>query len=225
MIRVLIADDQEMVREGLTVILGAQSDMDVVATAADGVEAVASTLALMPDVVLMDIRMPGMDGVEATRAIVAGAHACHVVVLTTFDADEYVLAALRAGASGFLVKDTPRQQLLAAVRSAAEGTIQLPADVVGRLIASSGLTSADSLLDGLADRVTPRELEVLGCLATGANNAEVAQALFISEATVKTHVAHLQEKLQARDRIQLVILAHRSGLPDDAARQAEGPVA
>ena len=218
MIRVLIADDQEMVREGLTVILGAQSDIEVIATAADGIEAVASTLALLPDVVLMDIRMPGMDGIEATRAIVAGTDAARIVVLTTFDADDYVLAALRAGASGFLVKDTPRQQLLAAVRSAAEGNVQLPADVVSRLLETIGLSSPDVVRDEVAQRVTPRELDVLRCLATGANNAEIAQTLFITEATVKTHVAHLQDKLQARDRVQLVILAHRSGLHDAVTR-------
>jgi len=217
-IRVLIADDQEMVREGLTVILGAQSDIEVIATAADGIEAVASTLALLPDVVLMDIRMPGMDGIEATRAIVAGTDAARIVVLTTFDADDYVLAALRAGASGFLVKDTPRQQLLAAVRSAAEGNVQLPADVVSRLLETIGLSSPDVVRDEVAQRVTPRELDVLRCLATGANNAEIAQTLFITEATVKTHVAHLQDKLQARDRVQLVILAHRSGLHDAVTR-------
>jgi DNA-binding NarL/FixJ family response regulator len=222
MIRVLIADDQEMVREGLSVILGAQADIEVVATAADGVEAVASSLALRPDVILMDIRMPGMDGIEATRAIVAGTTASRIIVLTTFDADSYVLASLSAGASGFLVKDTPRQQLLAAVRSAAEGNVQLPPDVLIRLLATIRPAPLDAGSHQLADRVTPREREVLSCLASGANNLEIAQTLFIGEATVKTHVAHLQDKLHVRDRVQLVLLAYRSGLGDGAVARRSG---
>ncbi|MGY1780918.1 response regulator [Geodermatophilus sp. SYSU D01036] len=220
MIRVLIADDQELVREGLALILGAQSDIAVVATARDGVEAVTLSRQLAPDVVLMDVRMPRLDGIQATRRIQDAVPGCRVLVLTTYDLDEHVLDALAAGASGYLLKDTPRQSLLAAVRAVAEGDVLLDPGITHRLVHHHLRGPATPAARRLLDRLTRREAEVLGVVAGGATNAEIAVELGISEATVKTHVARLLEKLGARDRIRLVVLAHEAGLVESPTRHA-----
>ena len=174
MIRVLVADDQELVREGLAMILAAQTDIEVVGEASDGIDAVAMAKQLRPDVVLMDVRMPRIDGIAATLRVTAAVPTCHVLVLTTFDVDEAVLGALRAGASGFLLKDTPRRSLIAAVRAVAEGDVLLDADVTRRLVADHLSTgpAVDSLK--VLDRLTPREIEVLKAVSLGLSNAEVA---------------------------------------------------
>ena len=212
MIRVLVADDQELVREGLAMILAAQPDIDVVGEATDGVDAVAMAKQLQPDVVLMDVRMPRLDGIDATRRVLAAVPHCHVLVLTTFDVDEAVLSALRAGASGFLLKDTPRRSLIAAVRAVAEGDVLLDAAVTRRLV--TGRLPASPTPDSrhVLDQLTPRETEVLRALAQGMSNAEIAAQLGLGEATVKTHVAKLLEKLALRDRVQLAVLAHTTGI-------------
>jgi len=212
-IRVLVADDQELVRAGFCVILGASDGIDVVGEAADGEAAVTLVASLAPDVVLMDIRMPRMDGLAATRLITAGQPAPKVVMLTTFDLDDYVYEALRAGASGFLLKDSPRGDLVAAVRAAAAGDALLAPSVTRRLIEAFArrppeATPSPSQLAS----VTARERDVLLLLARGRSNAEIARALFVSEATVKTHVASLLAKLGLRDRVQAVILAYETGL-------------
>ena len=214
MIRVLVVDDQELVLDGLSVILSAQPDIDVVGTASDGHDAVKAACEMGPDVVLMDVRMPGLDGIQATRAIVQRTN-CRVLVLTTYDSDDHVIQALRAGASGFLTKDTPRQALLTAVRAAADGTMQLPPEAARRLLDTWPVPGDDPELNSRLASLSPRELEVLSEVAEGRTNEEIATALFISPATVKTHVAHLQEKLQARDRIRLVVIAHRMRIARD----------
>ena len=216
-IRVLVVDDEELVRTGLRMILDAESDLTVVGTAADGVQAVAEARRLTPDVVLMDIRMPHLDGLAATRSLLTGQNpaSCKVVILTTFDVDEHVYEALRAGASGFLLKDVPADQLAHAIRVAAAGDALLAPSVTRRLIASftrrevaapSGVRPA-----GVAD-LTARELEVLELLAEGLSNVEIGARLFVGEATVKTHVARILMKLGVRDRVQAVIVAFRAGL-------------
>jgi DNA-binding NarL/FixJ family response regulator len=210
-IRVLLADDQRLVRSGFRMILGADDGLEVVGEAGDGVEAVSAARELRPDVVLMDVRMPRVDGIEATRQIAAMAEPPRVLVLTTFDLDEYVFAALRAGASGFLLKDAPEAQLLAAIRVVADGGSLFAPAVTRRLIerfASLGEPSAPPAVETL----TAREVEVLRLLARGRSNAEIAAELVVSEHTVKTHVAHVLAKLGLRDRIQAVILAYESGL-------------
>jgi len=213
MIRVVIADDQELVREGLALILDTQDDISVVAQAADGVEAVQAVRDSQPDVVLMDVQMPRMDGIEATRRIVAATPRTRVLVLTTFDLDEYVYAALRVGASGYLLKDAPRTSLLQAVRAVATGDLPLASGVARRLVADvlahhAPLREPPAALSSL----TERERDVLRTLAHGSSNAEIATGLVISEATVKTHVAHLLAKLGLRDRVQLVVFAYEYGL-------------
>jgi len=209
-IRVLVADDQELIREGLSLILSAQPDIDVVGEACDGVDAVTMARALGPDVVLMDVRMPNLDGIAATHRILRDQPGCHILVLTTFDTDDAVIAALRAGASGFLLKDAPRRSLIAAVRAVAEGDVLLDADVVRRLVAGERTSPATEsrALEGL----TPRETDVLLAVARGLSNAEIAAELGVGPATVKTHIAKLLEKLDARDRVQLVVLAHTRGV-------------
>ena len=215
-IRVLVADDQELVRAGFCVILDATDGIAVVGEAANGVEAVAGAAAHQPDVVLMDIRMPGMDGLEATRLITGdrpeGAGP-KVVMLTTFDLDDYVYEALRAGASGFLLKDAPRHDLIAAVRAAAAGDALLAPSVTRLLIEAfarrpPATTPSPSRLASL----TARERDTLLLLARGRSNAEIAGDLFVSEATVKTHIGHLLAKLGLRDRVQAVILAYETGM-------------
>jgi len=210
-IRVVVADDEELVRTGLRLILDTEPDIEVVGEASNGHHVVEMATALQPDVVLLDIRMPEMDGLEATRLLLGGGSTSKVVVLTTFDLDQYVYDALQAGASGFLLKDAPAQQLVAAVRAAAAGDALLAPSVTRRLItefARRGPRVAPSTVQTL----TERELEVLRLLARGLSNAEIAAELFIAEGTVKTHVARLLTKLGVRDRVQAVVLAYQSGL-------------
>jgi DNA-binding NarL/FixJ family response regulator len=213
-VRVVVADDQDLIRAGLAMILDAQPDLEVVGEAADGRQAVAIVRRTAPDVVLMDVRMPGMDGVAATREIVAARPATRVLVLTTFDLDEYVLGALRAGASGFLLKDAPRASLLAAVRAVAAGDVLLSPEVTRRLVGTHLVHSQRRSAEAqrALGRLTPRELDVLRLIAGGRSNAEVAAELVLAETTVKSHVAKVLEKLGARDRVQLVVLAHRWGV-------------
>lgn len=211
MISIVVADDQELVRDGLAAILESEDDFTVIGTAADGAEAIRLVRRLEPDVVLMDIRMPDVDGIEATRHLVSAGVATRIVVLTTFAADEHVLAALRAGASGFLLKDAPRASILAAVRSVAAGDVTLEDSVLKRLVAEHLNRPTMVPAQGL-QRLTSREKEVLHLVALGRTNAEIASALFVSETTIKTHVGRTLAKLGARDRVQLVVIAHRSGL-------------
>jgi DNA-binding NarL/FixJ family response regulator len=213
-IRVLLADDQELVRAGLQMIIESAEGLELAGEAADGVEAVAAAASAKPDVVLMDVRMPGMDGIEATRRIVAADEATRVVILTTFDLDEYVFAAFRVGASGFLLKDAPRRDIVAAVHAAAAGDALVAPTVTRRLI--EHFAAAPSAPPGppppqLAE-LTPRELEVLTLIGRGLNNAELARQLVVSEKTVKTHVGRILFKLDLRDRVQAVILGYDIGL-------------
>jgi DNA-binding NarL/FixJ family response regulator len=208
--RVLLVDDEELVRTGLRMILEAEPDLTVVGDAADGIEGIARLRELAPDVVLMDIRMPRMDGLEATRRMVTQSDA-KVVVLTTFDLDEHVYAALAAGASGFLLKDAPATQLVHAIRVAAAGDALLAPSVTRRLIARFAESRTSARLQ-LPTDLTPRETEVLTLLAEGLSNTEIAQRLVLGDATVKTHVARVLAKLGVRDRVQAVVLAYRSGL-------------
>jgi DNA-binding NarL/FixJ family response regulator len=212
---VLIVDDQALVRAGFRMILEAEEDMEVVGEAADGREAVTEAQRLRPDVVLMDVRMPDVDGIEATRRLLSddGTDA-KVVMLTTFDMDEYVYDALRAGASGFLLKDVPPEQLVAGIRAVASGDALLAPSVTRRVIEEfvrRPPASVRTLPPKLGD-LTARELEVLKLIARGRSNAEIATELFVSETTVKTHVAHVLMKLDLRDRVQGVVLAYESGL-------------
>jgi DNA-binding NarL/FixJ family response regulator len=212
-IRVLVVDDQEMVREGFSALLDAQEDIEVVGSAGDGVAAVAAVRRLLPDVVLMDIRMPQMDGLEATRLLAAEPHPVKVLVLTTFDLDDYVYEALRAGASGFLLKHAPARELVDAVRVVARGEALLAPSITKRLI-------EDFVKSQPAQGVRPRELvslteretEVLRLIAQGLSNVEIAGHLFVAEQTVKTHVGRVLMKLGLRDRAQAVIAAYESGL-------------
>ena len=212
---VLIADDQALVRAGFRMILEAEEDVEVVGEAADGREAVAEAQRLRPDIVLMDVRMPEMDGIEATRRLLgADGVTTKVVMLTTFDMDEYVYDALRAGASGFLLKDVPPEQLVAGIRAVASGDALLAPSVTRRVIEEfvrRPPTSARTMPPELGE-LTARELEVLKLLARGLSNAEIAKELFVSDTTVKTHVAHVLTKLDLRDRVQAVVLAYESGL-------------
>lgn len=213
-IRVLVVDDQELVRSGFCVILETVPGISVAGEAADGAAAVEAAGSLDPDVVLMDIRMPVMDGLEATRAMVARNPARpRVVMLTTFDLDEYVYEALRAGASGFLLKDSPRADLIAAVRAAAAGDALLSPSVTRRVIETFSRRPAATMpAPSRLESLTTRERDVLLLIARGQSNGEIAQSLFVSEATVKTHVGNVLAKLSLRDRVQAVILAYESGL-------------
>ena len=212
-IRVLICDDQALVRGGFRAILGAQPDIEVVAEAENGAEAVALAQRRRPDVILMDIRMPVLDGVEATRRLVDMGSPARILVLTTFDLDEYVHAAIRAGASGFLLKDVTPAKLLEAIRIVAGGDALLAPSVTRRLLErfAATLPAGDNASHVLA-QLTGRETEVLRLLAAGLSNAEIASELVVSEATVKTHVSSLLRKLGLRDRVQAVILAYETGL-------------
>jgi DNA-binding NarL/FixJ family response regulator len=210
-IRVLLVDDQALVRAGFRMILRAEPEIEVVGEAGHGLEAIELAGALEPDVVLMDLRMPELDGIEATRRIVDGSDGPRVLVLTTFDLDEYVYEALRAGASGFLLKDAPEEQLVAGIKVVADGGSLFAPAVTKRLIerfAGAAPSQAADVLSGL----TPRELEVLRLVARGLANAEIASELVVSEHTAKTHVAHILQKLDARDRVQAVVLAYETGL-------------
>ncbi|MFE7171422.1 response regulator [Streptomyces sp. NPDC057616] len=213
-IRVLLVDDQPMIRTGFRLILESEPDIDVVGEASDGDEAVAGTEALRPDIVLMDIRMPGTDGVEATRRIVRSGSPSKVVILTTFDLDADVVDALRAGASGFLVKDGPADSLVGAIRTVADGDAVLSPRITHRLLdrfAHLGAPDEEPVPRRL-DALTGRELDVLRALARGLSNAEIALELGVGETTVKTHIAHILDKYGLRDRVQAVILAYDSGL-------------
>ena len=212
-IGVLIVDDQTLVRTGFRMILDAEDDLRVVGEAKDGIDAVEAARRCHPDVVLMDIRMPRMDGLEATRRIVSGSDRSKVLMLTTFDLDEYVFDALRAGASGFLLKDVPPEQLVAGIRAVAEGQALLAPAVTRRLI--------ETFVQGAAraapppaqlEELTDREREVLRLMARGLSNAEIADALTVSGTTVKTHVARVLSKLGLRDRVQAVVLAYETGI-------------
>jgi DNA-binding NarL/FixJ family response regulator len=210
-IRVLVADDQSLVRSGFRMLLDGEEDMEIVAEAANGVEAVDKAARYEPTVVLMDIRMPELDGLEATRRILAADADAKVLVLTTFDLDEYVYAALRAGASGFVLKDEPPEQLLAAIRIVAAGEALLSPAVTKRVIAKfTQLPSKPPPPE--VEELTERELDVFRLIARGLSNAEIGEELFISDTTVKTHITHLLQKLDLRDRVQAVVLAHETGL-------------
>ncbi|MCW2578976.1 MAG: Two component response regulator containing a CheY-like receiver domain and an DNA-binding [Blastococcus sp.] len=212
-IRVVLVDDQEMVRSGLRVLLEDQTDIRVVEEAADGAAALAAVRRCDPDVVLMDIRMPVLDGLAATRRLVGERLRARVVVLTTYDLDEYVFEALRVGASGFLLKDASAEELVAAVRAAAEGESLLDPAVTGRVISAFlGASRPPRTSDGGLSRLTPRELQVLRALARGSSNAGIARDLVVTEATVKTHVSSLLAKLGLRDRVHAVIHAYEYGL-------------
>lgn len=218
-IRVLIADDQSMVRAGLHLLLTGEQDIEVVAEASNGIEAVDMAARYHPTVILMDIRMPELNGLEATRRIIAADDAARVLILTTFDLDEYVYEALRAGASGFVLKDEPPEQLIAAVRTVAAGDALLSPAVTKRVIRE--FTRKPHLeppqeLDDLSDR----ERDVLRFMARGLSNAEIGQELFISDTTVKTHVTHILQKLNLRDRVQAVVLAYQTGIVE---ADTEGP--
>jgi DNA-binding NarL/FixJ family response regulator len=211
-IRVLLVDDQELMRFGFRMVLGAQDDMEIVGEAGNGEEAVRLAEELRPDVVLMDVRMPVLDGVEATKLITERALA-KVLVMTTFDLDEYALSALRNGASGFLLKDTPSVQLVAALRSVASGDAVVSPSVTRRLLDRFlGSGSAELRDASMLDVLTEREREVLLLMAQGLSNIEIARKLFLSEATVKTHVGRVLSKLDLRDRVQAVVLAYETGL-------------
>ena len=213
MVRIVLADDQELVRTGFRMILRAEEDFEVVGEAADGEEAVAQVAALRPDVVLMDIRMPRVDGLAATRRILEQPTRTRVLILTTFDQDEYVFQALRAGASGFLLKTVPADQLVAGVREVAAGEALLAPAITRRLIERfvSGFGPEPAPPPGY-DELTAREREVLQLVARGMSNAEIADALVVERSTVKTHVAALLSKLGVRDRVGVVVLAYESGL-------------
>jgi DNA-binding NarL/FixJ family response regulator len=221
---VLLADDQELMRMAFRMVIESQSDLSVAGDAANGVEAVAAVLELRPDVVLMDVRMPDMDGVEATRQIVASGSESRIVILTTFDLDEYVYAALRAGASGFLLKDTPPAELLSAIRAVAGGDAVVAPSITRRLLSAyaqrlpahaPGGGPAERIAADqreLLDQLTAREREVLLLVARSLSNAEIASRLVLSEATVKSHVGRVLAKLNLRDRVQIVVFAYESGL-------------
>jgi DNA-binding NarL/FixJ family response regulator len=210
-IRVLVADDQSMVRAGFRMLLSREPDIEVVAEAENGAEAVEKAARFHPNVVLMDIRRPELDGLEATRRILASDAGARVLVLTTFDLDEYIYEALQAGASGFVLKDDPPEQLLAAIRTVARGEALLSPAVTKRVIREFTRLPRPEQPQGL-DQLTEREREVLELIAQGRSNAEIGQQLFIEETTVKTHVTHVLQKLGLRDRVQAVVLAYQAGL-------------
>ncbi len=217
MISILLADDQSMLRLGFRLVLDAEPDMQVVGEAGDGEAAARMTIALGPDVVLMDVRMPGMDGIEATRRIVASGKTSRVLILTTFDLDEYAYEGLRAGASGFLLKDVPPPELLSAIRAVASGDAVVAPSVTRRLLDAfvphlPHARGPAGQLTPEAEALTSREREILMEVAAGLSNAEIAARLFLAEATVKTHVGRMLAKLQLRDRVQAVVYAYEHGL-------------
>jgi DNA-binding NarL/FixJ family response regulator len=213
-IRVALADDQVLVRSGFAALLDAEDDITVVGEAADGGEAVRLAAREKPDVLLMDIRMPGLDGIGATRAIAAdpALEAVHVIIVTTFGLDEYIFAALRAGAAGFLVKDTDAAELIRAVRTVAAGEALLSPGVTRRLIAEFAARTREARPVRGLDDLTDREREVLALIAAGLSNEEIARRIYVSQSTVKTHAARAMMKLGARDRAQLVVFAYEAGL-------------
>jgi len=216
-IRVLVADDQSMVRAGFRMLLAGEEDIEVVAEASNGLEAVNKTARFRPAVVLMDIRMPELDGLEATRRILAADASARILILTTFDLDEYVYEALRAGASGFVLKDDSPEQLIAAIRTVAGGDALLSPTITRRVIqkfARMPRPAPPKELDDLSER----ERDVFRLMARGLSNAEIGQELYISETTVKTHVTHILQKLNLRDRVQAVVLAYQTGLFENDGR-------
>ena len=208
-VRVLIVDDEQLVRAGLRMILGTEPGLEVVGEAADGAQAVAAVTEVDPDVVLLDLRMPVLDGIGATRRLVALGARARILVLTTFDSDRNVVDALQAGATGFLLKDAPADQLVAAIRAAATGDAVLAPVLARRLAGELARRRTPEGVDGM-HQLTGRERDVLGQMAEGLSNAEIAQRLYITEGTVKTHVARILQKLGVRDRLQAVVLAYRS---------------
>ena len=217
MIRILIADDQELVRTGFRVVLDAEPDLEVIGEAADGLTAIEAAKTLQPDIVLMDIRMPNLDGIEATRRIAAGDGSPRILILTTFDLDDYVYEALRAGASGFLLKDARAEELRQAVRMVASGDALLSPAITRRLIESYTRRPPPTVHPAPLAELTPRELEVLRHVARGLSNSEIAKELIIGDATIKTHVARIFSKLDLHDRAQAVVLAYESGLVQPGA--------
>jgi len=217
-IRVLVADDQSMVRAGFRMLLAGEPDIEVVAEATNGLEAVDKAARFRPSVVLMDIRMPELDGLEATRRILAADDTARILILTTFDLDEYVYEALRAGASGFVLKDDPPEQLLAAVRIVAGGDALLSSAITKRVIKRFTRIPYRAPPRQLDD-LTERELDVFRLIARGHSNAEIGRELYISETTVKTHITHMLMKLNLRDRVQAVVLAYETGLFDSDAQR------
>jgi DNA-binding NarL/FixJ family response regulator len=218
---VLLADDQELMRMGFRMVIDSQEDLAVVGEAGDGAEALAAVARLQPDVVLMDVRMPVMDGVEATRRIAESGAASRIIILTTFDLDEYVYAALRAGASGFLLKDAQPGELLSAIRAVAAGEAVVAPRVTRRLLEAyvhhlPSATAPDPRCQERLAQLTARELEVLELVARGLSNAEIAETFVLSEATVKTHVGRILAKLELRDRVQIVVFAYENGLINPA---------
>jgi DNA-binding NarL/FixJ family response regulator len=210
-IRVLVADDQSMVRAGFRMLLSSQDDIEVVAEASDGREAVEKAARFNPSVVLMDIRMPELDGLQATRQILAADAGARILILTTFDLDEYVYEALRAGASGFVLKDDPPEQLLEAIRLVAGGEALLSPSITKRVIKQFARIPQPAPPPEL-EQLTERELDVFRLIARGLSNAEIGQELYISDTTVKTHITHILQKLNLRDRVQAVVLAYENGL-------------
>jgi DNA-binding NarL/FixJ family response regulator len=215
-IRVLVADDQSMVRAGFRLLLSGEDGIEVVAEAENGLEAVDKAARFQPSVVLMDIRMPELDGLEATRRILAADPGARVLILTTFDLDEYIYEALQAGASGFVLKDDPPEQLIAAIRTVAAGDALLSPAVTRRVIQQFTRIPRAAQPSGL-EQLTGRERDVLRLVAQGLSNAEIGEQLYIGETTVKTHVTHVLQKLQLRDRVQAVVLAYQTGLLEPEA--------
>ena len=211
MIRVLVADDQSLVRAGFRMLLGGKDDIEIVAEASNGLEAVEKAARYEPNVILMDIRMPELDGLEATRRILAADETARVLILTTFDLDEYVYEALAAGASGFVLKDDPPEQRLVAIRTVAAGDARRSPAVTKRVIERFSRLPRPSSPKGF-DELTPREQEIFRLIADGLSNVEIGERLFITETTVKTHITHILGKLGLRDRVQAVVLAYQSGL-------------
>lgn len=216
-IRVLVADDQSMVRAGFRMLLADEDGIEVVAEAGNGIEAVAKAARYQPTVILMDIRMPELDGLEATRRILAADGAARILILTTFDLDEYIYEALSAGASGFVLKDDPPEQLIAAVRTVAAGDALLSPTVTKRVIEQFARSPRPAPPKEVGE-LTAREREILRLIVRGLSNAEIARELFISDTTVKTHVTHILQKLNLRDRVQAVVLAYETGIFEDDAR-------
>jgi DNA-binding NarL/FixJ family response regulator len=210
-VRVLVADDQSMVRAGFRMLLGGEEDMEVVAEASNGIEAVAQAARFNPGIILMDIRMPELDGLQATRRILAADKTARILILTTFDLDEYVFEALRAGASGFVLKDDSPEQLIAAIRTVAAGDALLSPTITKRVIQKFARTPRVAPPKEL-DELSERERDVFRLMTRGLSNAEIGKQLFISETTVKTHVTHILQKLSLRDRVQAVVLAYQTGL-------------
>jgi DNA-binding NarL/FixJ family response regulator len=220
-IRVLVVDDQSMVRAGFRMLLSGEKDIEVVAEASNGLEAIDKAARFHPTVVLMDIRMPELDGLEATRRILAADEGARILILTTFDLDEYVYQALAAGASGFVLKDDPPEQLLAAIRTVAAGDALLSPTVTKRVIKQFTRIPRPTPPQGF-DELTTREQEVFRLIANGLSNAEIAQELYITDTTVKTHITHILQKLNLRDRVQAVVLAYQTGLFEADARRPAG---